>query len=47
MAPAIAERAGLVKASFVGSWGLWAALLLVLGGGVAGVAVVMREARRP
>jgi hypothetical protein len=46
-APTLAERAGLVKASFIGSWAMWVALALVLAAGGGGVALVLREARGP
>jgi hypothetical protein len=43
---AFAERAGLVKASFFGSWTFWAGAALLLLAGVAAVRTVLREAPR-
>lgn len=41
----VARRAGMVKASFFGSWTMWAALLMTLTAGVLSVAAVMRGER--
>jgi hypothetical protein len=43
---AFAERAGLVKASFFGSWTFWAGAILLLLAGAAAVRTVLREAPR-
>ena len=45
-APTLAERASLVKPSFVGPWTFWAALAAVLASGFAALALLVREVRR-
>jgi hypothetical protein len=45
-APTLAERAALVKPSFVGSWTLWAALIAVLASGLGALVLFVREAGR-
>jgi hypothetical protein len=42
----VAHRYGLVKASWVGTWTFWAALLVLLGASAGAVALVVREVRR-
>jgi hypothetical protein len=43
LAPAIADRAGLGKASFIGSWTLWLAAALMVGVAAAAAWAVTRE----
>jgi hypothetical protein len=42
----IARRAGLSKASFIGSWALWVVFALILGAGALGVSASVRGTRR-
>jgi hypothetical protein len=42
----IAGRVGLGKASFIGSWALWAVFGLILAAGALGVWTLVREIRR-
>jgi hypothetical protein len=44
-APRIAERAALAKPSFVGAWTFWVVIAVVLGAGLAAIALALREGR--
>lgn len=41
----VADRAGLLKASFIGGWTIWLALVLTLAAGAVGVVAVARAER--
>jgi len=45
IAPVVARRMGLFKASFLGAWMLWAVLVLVVATGTAAMVLVRRAAR--